>query len=468
MSGGSSTRHAAGWIVAILLPLAACLLSRRAGLALTQTIFLVVFSAAMTMWVFRLVEEFIPCIFCAAAFLILDLAPARVVMSGFTSDSFFMAMSFFGLSAVFLSSGLLRRLILLILRRTPPSRTGYSLAFFLIGFAFTLVFPTANGRILVLIPIVMELAAALGYPAGGLAATELAVSAFFGATWLSSMVLTSKTVNFVVVDLLPEQVKQQFSWLYWAYASLGSSAVLLLLYGIAAGLVFRKARAPRLSREKVAGLLRDLGPVRFREWCALGGILVFGVFVVTGSLHKIEISWLSLAILFVFLSFGFLTPEEFQKRVNWNFLLYLGGLVGIAKTMSFLGLDVEIGRLFSPLGGIMKGNFVLFVILLFAVVAALRVAIPNNIVVAQLAVVLFPVAQFSGVNPWVIGYLLLLFSDGWVAPYQCTYYLQMEDIAGERPFYDERIFLRFNAASNLLRLLAVLIALPYWKWLGIL
>jgi len=464
----SSNRQAAGWIATIAISAAAFLLARRAHTALNQTIFVLIFSAAMSMWIFRLVEEFIPCIFCAAGFLILDLAPARVVMSGFTSDSFFMAMSFFGLSAVFLSSGLLRRLILVVLRRTPPSRIGYSIAFFLIGFAFTLVFPTANGRIIILIPIAMEICAILGYPAGGPAATEIAVSAFFGATWLSSMIMTSKTINFVVVDLLPDQVKHQFSWLYWAYASLGSSAVLLLLYAVMAALVFRNAPAPRLSREKLDDLLRGLGPLHLREWCALGGIVALGGFVLTSSLHKIEISWLSLAILFVFLALGFLSPEEFQKKVNWNFLLYLGGLVGIAKTMSFLGLDARIGLLFSPLGEVMKRNFFLFVILLFAVVAALRIAIPNNIVVAQLAVVLFPVARTAGVNPWVIGYLLLLFSDGWVAPYQCTYYLQMEDVAGERPFYDQRLFLRFNAASNLLRLVGVLIALPYWKWLGIL
>lgn len=463
----SPTRHATGWIITIVACGAALLLARRAQAALNQTIFAVIFAAAMSMWIFRLVEEFIPCIFCAAAFLVLDLAPARVVMSGFTSDSFFMAMSFFGLSAVFLSSGLLRRLILLVLRHAPPSRAGYSLAFFLIGFASTLVFPTANGRILILMPIVMEISAVLGYPAGGLAATEIAVSAFFGATWLSSMIMTSKTINFVVVDLLPDQVKHQFSWLYWAYASLGSSAVLLLLYVALAALAFRNAPAPRLSRDKLNHLLRGLGPWRLQEWCALGGIIALGLFVFTSSLHKIEISWLSLAVLFIFLAFGFLSPEEFQKKVNWNFLLYLGGLVGIAKTMSFLGWDARIGRMFSPLGEIMQRNFILFIIILFAVVTALRLAVPNNVVVAQLAVVLFPVAQSAGVNPWVIGYLLLLFSDGWEAPYQCTYYLQMEDIAGERPFYDQRFFLRFNAASNLLRLFAVLIALPYWRWLGI-
>ena len=62
--------------------------------------FLGVFLAAVGMWIFRLYAEFIPSIFAILVVLILGLAPPSVALSGFTSSSFFMAMSVFGLGIV--------------------------------------------------------------------------------------------------------------------------------------------------------------------------------------------------------------------------------------------------------------------------------------------------------------------------------------------------------------------------------
>jgi di/tricarboxylate transporter len=469
VSTSSSIRVSVGWAAATLTPAITYLVASRYGLKLDEILFLAVFSATMIMWLFRIAPEFVPCIFCLAVLLILDIAPANIVLSGFASEGFFMAMSVFGIAAVFLSSGLLHRLVLVLVSRLPATRMGASLAIFLVGLASTVTFPTANGRLAILTPMLMDLRDSLGQRDRSKVPTELFVSMFFGAALFSSTIMTSKTVNFVVLELLPEQARRQFTWLYWLEAAVLAGVVLLVLYWLFAGFFFRFSRRELTTgtSEKVREALAALGPMQFKEWCALGGLLGFVFFVVTSSVHKIEVPWLTLAILYIVLAFGLLSPKEFQIRVKWGFLIYLGGLVGIAKTMAYLGLDHRLVGSLSSLGILMRDNFVGFTLALFATVYAIRLLVPNNVTVAQLAVVLFPLAQSYGVNPWVVGFLLLIFSDGWLFPYQCTYYVLMEDLAEHGTAYDKRTFLRFNAVSNVARLAAALASIGYWKWLGI-
>ena len=68
------------------------------------------------MWVFELVKEFLPALFAILLILILGLAPTDVVLSGFSSSGFFMAMSILGLGTVIVLSGLSFRFLLWLLR----------------------------------------------------------------------------------------------------------------------------------------------------------------------------------------------------------------------------------------------------------------------------------------------------------------------------------------------------------------
>lgn len=55
-----------------------------------------------------------------------------------------------------------------------------------------------------------------------------------------------------------------------------------------------------------------------------------------------------------------------------------------------------------------------------------------------------------------------------VLPYQCSYYLQFQQLTERSAFYDEHNFLRFNWLSNGLKLASIYAAIPWWKMLGLL
>ncbi|WP_446012036.1 SLC13 family permease [Candidatus Electrothrix sp.] len=431
-------------------------------------IFLTVASATVIMWIFRLVDEFIPSIMAVIVILVLDIAPPNIVLSGFTSGSFFMALSIFGLSAVLTTSGLTYRIVINLFRFLPLSQFWHSLAIFITGIFLTPLFPSANGRIGIATPILLDMVESLGYKKKGKASTRLAIATFSGFTMFSSIFLSSKSMHFIVFGILPIQVRERFDWGYWFYAAIVAGLVLLIFYFILTQIMFHNSDKPKLSKNIIKAQYEVLGPLSAQEWAAIGGIALFALGIATSSIHKIQLPWIGFAVLYIILVLGFLSKKDFKNHVDWTFLLYLGALIGLIKTMSYLGLDTSLGNEFLWLGTYMKDNFYLFVLLLAGSTMLLRLFIPNTATVAILASVLFPIALLNGMNPWVIGFIILIMSDSWIMPYQCSYYLLFDELTGPKKLFNKKMILKFNVISVFFRIAAVYASIPFWKSVGIL
>jgi DASS family divalent anion:Na+ symporter len=458
----------AGWLLATLVPALLLLFGDRFGLEQGSLIFAAIFSATVVMWVFSLVDDYIPALFALVATLVTGLVPAPVILSGFSSDGFMMALSTLALGAVVVSSGLSYRMMLALLRRLPNTQFWHFTGLFMTGTFLTPIIPTANGRIALVSPFYADMVDNLGLKPGGPAATKLAVACFSGVSIFSAMILTSKSVNFAVFGLLSPQQQDHFQWLTWLFASIVAAAVLMAVNGVAVLFWFRNQELPRLPRERIAEQLRLLGKLKNREWAAVFGVAFMLIGIVTSSIHKVQPPWLGFALLFGLLLCGTLRKKELKEKVDWTFLLYLGGITGIVAAFNYLGLDAALGSAVPWLGHTMRTNFPLFILMLFVLICVIRLAVPINATVVVLAAVLLPLAELNGVNAWVLGFIILILSEMWFLPYQCSYYLQMQEMNRHKPLYDEKAFLRFNAISNVARLAAVYASLPYWKMLGLL
>ncbi len=457
-----------GWILAIILPVLVFCYGDRLVPDWKSKVFLTVVSSTIIMWIFRLAHEFIPTILSVIVILILDIAPAEVALSGFTSGSFFMALSIFGISAVLISSGLTYRLVINLFRFLPLSQFWHSFAIFITGIFLTPLLPSANGRVSLASPILIDMVESLGYSKCGRAATRLAVATLAGFTMFSSIFLSSKAIHFIIFGLLPPQVREQFGWIYWLYAAGVAGIVMLVFYFIITQIMFSNRERPGLSMEIIRAQHDVLGPLSSKEWAALGGILLFAVGIATSSIHKIELPWIGFTVLYVVLAFGYLSKKDFRINIDWTFLVYLGTLIGLVRTMSYIGLDKVLGQHFIWLGHYMKDNFGLFVFLITLSTMVLRIFVPNNATVAILASVLFPISVLSGVNPWVIGFIILMMSDMWMMPYQSTYYLLFDELTSDRKLFNKSLIMKFNIISIIFRVIAVYASIPFWRSIGIL
>jgi divalent anion:Na+ symporter, DASS family len=457
-----------GWMLCLILPLLTLEYSEAMGLANSGAVFLAIFSATVTMWVFGLVDDYIPGLFALLATLVTGLVPAPVILSGFASDGFLMALSTLALGTVVVTSGLSYRFMLTLLRRLPNTQFWHCFGLFMTGSILTAIIPTANGRIALVGAFYADMVESLQLKAKGLAATRLAIVCFGGISLFSAVFITSKSVNFAVFGLLSAQGQDHFQWLTWFLAAIVVGGVMLLINALGLMFWFRNKEIPRLPRETISDQLTLLGEIKQREWAAIAGVAFMIVGIITSSIHKVQPPWLGFTMLFGLLMCGTLNKKELKEKVDWTFLLYLSGITGIVAAFNYLGLDKELGSALPLLGGVMRTDFSLFVLLLFVLINVIRLAVPINATVVVVATILMPLAEINGVNGWVVGFLILVFAEGWFLPYQCSYYLQMQELNAEREVYDERSFLIFNAVMNLSKLAAVYASVPYWKMLGIL
>lgn len=465
----ATVKEMVGWGLTILLPLLVLAFGEALfGLSGEQVTFLSIFTVVLLMWAFSLVDEFIPCIFAMLASLVLGLSPPTVVLSGFSSDGFLMAVSILGLATVMVESGVTYRFQLLMLSRVPPGRFWCALVVMVTGLLLTPILPGSSNRLTLLIPSLADTLEELGVAARSRAATSLTLAMALGASAMSAVFMSSKSTNFVVFGLLPPQAQDTFQWAYWLFAASVSGALLLAAMLVVDRVVAGGNGRVELNRELVRAQLKLLGRLKNREWAAILGIAVFVLGIATASIHQISPPWLGMAILYGLLVFGFLRRDEFHERIDWPSLFYLAGSVGIIGTFNHLGLDKWVAGHLTWIAVYMRTDFPLFLLILAAVIQVVRLVMPGSATIVLFCAVFMPIADSSGINPWLIGFAILMLGEMWFFPYQGSFYSQLlssKQLAGK---FDDRAILVANAAMNGVKLLSLYASMPFWKLLGLL
>jgi di/tricarboxylate transporter len=177
---GAVTRHElVGWACVLVLPPLVYVLGLASGLGVEAAIFTAMLAAAVLLWVFGVVEEFVPTLVVVVAALFIGLAPSNVALAGFSSPSLLLLLGVFALSAVISSSGLSYRLMLRLLLRLPDKPFWHQAALLFSGYALSPLIPSANTRLSLLTPLFKDMANGLKLPPRGPAVTALLAG--FGA-----------------------------------------------------------------------------------------------------------------------------------------------------------------------------------------------------------------------------------------------------------------------------------------------
>ncbi|MBF0157904.1 MAG: anion permease [Magnetococcales bacterium] len=427
-----------------------------------------ILSAAVMMWIFRTLPDFVPALFAVMTLLLLGLVPQGIALSGFSSDSIFLALGIFALSIVLTNSGFSYRVLLWLLRIGPANKAWYNLCLFLTGTILTPLVPSCNGRILIMTPFLSDLLNGFATATANTEKSRLGASVLYGISLMSSIFLSSKSINFVVFGFLPLQEQAYFNWFIWLYTASVCGGVLVVLYGLGAMIVFRNHDRPRISPETVRTQLHMLGPMKSAEWAGLLGLGLLLLSFLSITINRIGVPWVALSILFALLTLDFLGKKEIQHQVDWSFILFLAGLIGMINAMRYLQIDVWLTQQMGWLATLMRDDFYSFIAVLATSIFVVRIAMPINATVIIFSTLLIPTSINVGVNPWLVGFLVLLFSESFIWPYQSSYYMQFSNLMAKTIAVDDRRLLLFNLYVSLAKLAAVYASIPFWQYLGIL
>ena len=457
-------REIGGWIAAIVLPAGIYFGCVSGGFTSQSALFAAILGMVVVMWLFAIVDEFIPPIIAIVATLFVGLAPPTVALGGFASPSLMTMIGVFALASTIASSGLSYRVMLWLLARLPDRPFWQQTSMLLGGMALSPIVPSGNSRLSILLPLYRDMADGLRLPPRSTALTALMAATLSGALLFSPMMATSKPSSIATLNLLSVQAQHEFSGLFWLVAA-GVAMVGLVGFHFLFMRWLLPAENPNpLPKDRIRGQLQLLGPLGFAEWLALGSFVAFLAGTATVSLHHVQPSWIAGCVLVTLLVCGSLGKMDFRKQLDWPMVFFLLGIDGLVRIMSYLKVDALIAKVVSGHLGFIDGSIELFVLAALVITVALRIGLPIAASALISAVILIPVAEANHINPWICIFLAALFSDIWFFPYQSSVWMQAAS-KGQTEVIDRVQFTRYNQCMNAARVAVAFLSIPYWKWL---
>lgn len=400
-----------------------------------------------------------------AVWVVGGVVPPRAALDGFATQAWVLVLTVLAVGVAVGNSGLLYRIALLALGRKPAGFARRCVTLALVGTAVTPTLPNATSRAALAAPMVREVAEALGYGAGGRAATGLALASFVGFGQMAALFFTGSSVGLLVHGLLPPAIRAEFDFARWFVAALPLHAVLLGASLAAILVTYRPEALPSNVGDRLALQRAVLGPMRRQEKICV--VVLAGLIAgfLTEPLHGIHGAWLGVAALAALAAGGALDTTMLRTGVNWPFLVFFGVITSLATVFQTLHVDAWLAsRLADPIGAL-ASNSLLFCVALTLVGFALSFVIRWQAAAPLLTLVALPVAGAAHVNPFLIALICLVATQVWFLPYQSTVYLAFYHGSGE--LFSHRDARPLAWWWGPLVLLAVIAAWPVWRAMGL-
>lgn len=423
------------------------------------------------LWATSLVPNYLAALIFFAAALILKLAPAPLVFSGFSSAAIWLIVSGFVIGSAISLSGLGDKLAAAL----APMLTGSYLrligGLMLIAMFLGFLMPSSVGRAVALIPAGMALAARCGFEPGSNGRIGIAVVLAIGCNMPSFAILPSNIPNMVLSGAAETIYGTHFSYVDYLllhYPVLGIVKSALIVF-----LVLRFFPA-RISRTR--GQMPDAAPQKPEAGNAATARLKTSIilmmtlgFWATDSLHGINPAWIGLAaaIILMLPGIGIVPPQSFKTSADFGTLLFVAGALAVGTLVNQSGLGTLIGQGLQavlPLAPAETGaqglvNFLSLTLMSFG--TSLVATVPSA------PAVLTPMAQdLATASGFSLDAVLMTQVPGFstvLLPYQVAPLIIAMQMSGERLTHLTRLLLPLTAITLLL-----LLPLDYlwWRLLG--
>ncbi len=300
--------------------------------------------AAIGLWATGVLAEHVTALLFLVLAMVLGVAPASVVFSGFHSTAVWLVFGGLIVGVAVKATGLADRLAHLIARHLPDrSYAGIIFGVVFLGVALSFLMPSSMGRIVVLLPIIMALAGRYGFAAGSSGHTGMALATAFAAYLPPFAILPANVPNMVLIgasETLYGIVPVYGAYLAMHFPLLGLAKAVVI--AVAVILIFPDRPRPPQDGEAPSP------PMTARErLMAVILAVALGLWVLD-FLHGLSPAWIGLGAGAVCLLPGFnlLPKDAFNKQINYESVFYIAGVMGLGAVIAETGVgDVLAARL---------------------------------------------------------------------------------------------------------------------------
>lgn len=296
---------------------------------------------AIVNWAAGVLPQHITALLLFLTAVVLGIAPADVVFSGFHASATWLVFGGFIISIAAQKSGLAARIVRVLLTKLPARYMAMAAGLAGAGILLSFIMPSASGRVVLMVPLAVALAGRLGFAENTRARHGLVIAAGWGTTIPAFGILPSNVVNMAFVGASESIFGIGFS--YFGYTILNFP--ILGVMGAAISVVvitFLFGAKPNMTGDAEMGTRASPGEQRL-----LAIMLIALAFWITDSLHGISPAWVALAAALLCMTpgIGVVSTSVMTKDVNYGAWLFVAGVIGVGAIANDTGLGGAIGEL---------------------------------------------------------------------------------------------------------------------------
>ena len=303
-------------------------------------------AVSITLFAARVLPETVTAILTFLAFLASGLVSEEVIFAGFSSGGFWLVVAGLIMGAAITATGLGRQIALRLFARAGASYGRAVTLLALSGVALGVLVPSAVPRVVVLLPIAVALAEAMGYRAGSRQAAGLAITAACATLMPTYAFLTANLPVIVEAGMIEATYGVTLSYgsyfvQQWPINLIRLIVLLLLMWRFAGAVAGPEAGEAAID-----------APAPFdapqRRLLGLLGIAI--LFWATDVWHGIAPAWVALAAAGVILwpAVGIMGPKAMKSDVDLSPAFFIAGVLCVSAAAEATGLSARLADAVVP------------------------------------------------------------------------------------------------------------------------
>jgi hypothetical protein len=168
----------------------------------------------------------------------------------------------------------------------------------------------------------------------------------------------------------------------------------------------------------------------------------------------------------VLINTGVLGWGMVKKGIDWEMLIYLGATLSIPGVLTKAKIDQWLVGFIAPVIMPYVDRPAVSFIIIALFIYALKLIFTSGIAVVTLSIVLIPLAVEMQISPWIIIMLILIATEVWFFPFQVDWHT-LANATTDGKGFSYRLLGRVNPIYAIAYLLAIIAAIPFWRYLGL-
>lgn len=390
-------------------------------------------------------------------------ATFQVVFSPFSGAAWWVLFGALGIGVAAVESGFMKRAAFIMLKKLPSTYMGQCVAYVVSGMLLAPLVPSTSAKGSIMAPLARKTSEAMGLENHSKGAVGIYISMFVGYVVCALMYMTGSSVNVAVYGALPKGY--EVTWMQWLICLAPWGIIVAVLMLIIVNKFYMPKGGCIVPKEQIEEQLAKIGPWTWKEKVVFALLMSCLVLWATESLTGIN-STLVTIMAFVILFAANVVPASSFKNIPWDPLFFVGAFLCLPVVFANMGINAYLTAFLGPRVAPIMQNPMLLVLVIAILTYLIRLVFVSLSGTAVLILLVFgPLCPAYNIHPFVIACITYMSTTTWTVSYQHTVNIASL-AAGGSDWVNQKDVTSGSLWFMLVNIIALLISVPYWHFLG--